>query len=132
MTAGKFTPGSVKGRKIVKAGTHANIAAFLKAMLSGPMTKRQLADTTGIYYDTILGLIATLERENVVHICGWLPDSMGRYQTAIYTLGGGKDAEKPPKQTPAMRSAAYKRRRKAKNDSIYQPKTTFVGGSLWV
>lgn len=127
----KFTPGSTKGRTVVRAGAHSNIAAFLKAMLSGPMTKRQLANATGIYYDTMLSLIAALERENVVHICEWLPDSMGRYQIAVYTLGAGEDAEKPKKQTAAMRSAAYKKRLKAKNDSIYQPKTTFIGVLLW-
>jgi len=131
MTAGKFTPGSTKGRTTVRAGTHANIAAFLKAMLSGPMTKKQLSDATGIYYDTILGLISALKRENVVHVCGWVPDSMGRYQTAIYSLGGGEDEAKPTKQTAAMRNAAYKRRMKAKNEPVFQPKTKFVGGSLW-
>ena len=131
MSQGKFIPGSIKGRKIVRAGSHANIAAFIKVMLSGPMTKKQISDSTGIYYDTVLSLLKALKRENVIHVCDWLPDSMGRFQTAVYSLGGGEDKERPKKQSGSIRTAAYKKRLKAKNEPIFEPKTKFVGGSLW-
>jgi predicted ArsR family transcriptional regulator len=131
MTTSKFTPGSEKGRTVVRAGAHSNIAAFLKAMLSGPMTMYQISEATGIYYDTVTGLMKVLKAENVVHICDWSRDSMGRRQTAVYSLGGGDDAPKSSPKTTNERSAKYKAKTKAQNESIFQPKTTFVGGSLW-
>jgi hypothetical protein len=131
MTAGKFTPGSTKGRKLNLASNHKNIARFIKALLTAPMTRYQLADFTGMHYDTIQRLVKTLKEENVVHICQWNRDSLGRHQNPVYSLGGGVDAEKPPKIPANDRSAKYKRKIRAQNAPVFQPKTKFVGASLW-
>lgn len=127
----KFTPGSKKGRKVVRAQNHGSIARFLKAMLSAPMSCYELVAATGIYYDTIISLIKVLKAEGLVHICDWKQDSLGRYQTAVYSLGAGQDKDKPAPRTMAYRSKKSKAVVKAKNEPIFQPKTTIVGGSLW-
>lgn len=127
----KFTPGSVKGRKVVRAQNHGSIARFLKALLSAPMSLYELEAATGIYYDTIATLMKVLKKEGVVHVCDWKADSLGRYQTAVYSLGAGQDKEKPAPRTNAYRAKKYKAMAVAKNEPIFQPKTTFVGGSLW-
>ena len=126
-----FTPGSKKGRKINSIRKHSNITLFLKALLTAPMTKYQLVEATGMHYDTLQGLMKALKDANVVHICGWARDEIGRSQRPIYSLGGGVDAEKPKRKTMAERSAAYQKRVKARNEPIFEPKTKFVGGSLW-
>jgi hypothetical protein len=41
------------------------------------------------------------------------------------------DAEKPPRIPAKERKAKSKRKLKAENEPIFQPKTTFVGASLW-
>lgn len=126
-----FTPGSVKGRKINSIRKHSNMILFLKALLAAPMTKYQLVEATGMHYDTLQGLMKALKDANVVHICDWAKDELGRHQRPIYSLGGGVDAEKPKRKTSTERSERYKRKMKAKNEPIFQPKTTFVGGRLW-
>jgi hypothetical protein len=128
----KFTPGSEKGRKINLASNHMNIARFIKALLTAPMTRYQLADFTGMHYDTIQRLVKTLKDENVVHICQWNRDALGRHQNPVYSLGGGLDAEKPPRISANERKAKSKRKLKAQNEPVFEPKTKFVGGILWV
>jgi hypothetical protein len=126
-----FTPGSKKGRKVNLASNHMNIARFIKALLTAPMTRYQLADFTGMHYDTIQRLVKTLKDENVVHICQWNRDALGRHQNPVYSLGGGLDAEKPPRISANERKAKSKRKLKAQNEPIFEPKTKFVGASLW-
>jgi hypothetical protein len=131
MNQGKFTPGSTKGRKVNIANNHKNIARFIKALLTAPMTRYQLADFTGMHYDTIQRLVKTLKEENVVHICQWNRDALGRHQNPVYSLGEGMDAEKPPRIPANARSAKYKRKIRAQNEPVFQPKTQFIGGGLW-
>lgn len=131
MKPNKFTPGSTKGRKINLASNHKNVARFIKALLKCPMTYYELAEETGIYYDTITSLMKTLKAEKVVHICDWKADKMGRYQLAVYSLGEGMDKEKPLPLSMSYRQKRYKNALKAQNEPIFQPKTTFVGGGLW-
>ena len=127
----KFTPGSTKGRKINIANNHRNVAMFIKALLTAPMTRHQLTEFTGMHYDTVQRLVKTLKEENVVHICQWSRDSLGRHQNPVYSLGEGLDAEKPPRVPANERKAKSKRKLKAQNEPIFQPKTQFIGGSLW-
>ena len=127
----KFTPGSTKGRKLNLASNHKNIARFIKALLTAPMTRYQLADFTGMHYDTIQRLVKTLKEENVVHICQWSRDSLGRHQNPVYSLGEGMDAERPPRVSMKERKAKSKAKIKAQNKPVFQPKTQFIGGSLW-
>ena len=127
----KFTPGSTKGRKINIANNHRNVAMFIKALLTAPMTRYQLTEFTGMHYDTVQRLVKTLKEENVVHICQWSRDSLGRHQNPVYSLGEGMDAEKPQSIPANDRSAKYKRKIRAQNEPVFQPKTKFVGASLW-
>ena len=126
-----FTHGSTKGRKINLASNHKNVARFIKALLTAPMSRYEIADYTGMHYDTVQRLLKVLKEENVVHIIKWDRDTVGRHQIPIFSLGEGMDAEKPPRISAVERSAKYKRKMKAQNKPIFQPKTTFVGGGLW-
>ena len=128
----KFTPGSEKGRKVNLGNNHRNVAMFVKALITGPMTKTEMAKFTGMHRTTVDRLIFTLKAEDVVHICGWKADTLGRMQTPIYSLGGGLDSEKPKSVSMSLRSEKYRRKMKAKNEPVFEPKTKFVGGGLWV
>jgi hypothetical protein len=126
-----FTPGSEKGRKVNLGNNHRNVALFIKALITAPMTRSAMAEFTGMHRTTIDRLIFTLKAEDVVHICDWKADSLGRMQTPIYSVGGGIDAEKPKRVPMSLRSEKYRRKMKAKNEPVFEPKTKFVGGSLW-
>jgi len=127
----KFTPGSVKGRKVKVANNHKNVAMFIKALLTAPMNLHQIAEFTGMHYDTIHKLMKTLKNENLVHICDWGRDCLGRAQRPVYSLGAGENVARPPKVSAVARTAKYKRKLKAQNEPVFQPKTAFVGGRLW-
>ena len=130
MNSGRLN-GSTPGRKLNTMSNHRNIAMFIKALLTAPMTRYELASFTGMHYDTVQRLLKVLKDENVVHICDWNRDDLGRHQSPVFSLGGGEDAEKPPRIPATERSAKHKRKLKAQNEPTFQPKTTFVGGSLW-
>ena len=127
----KFTGGSEKGRKVNLGNNHRNVALFIKALITAPMTRSAMAEFTGMHRTTIDRLIFTLKAEDVVHICDWKADSLGRMQTPIYSVGGGIDAEKPKGVSMSLRSEKYRRKLKAKNEPVFEPKTKFVGGGLW-
>lgn len=123
--------GSAPGRKLNTMSNHRNIAMFIKALLTAPMTRYEVAAFTGMHYDTVQRLLKVLKANEVVHIIDWKADDLGKKQNALFSLGQGEDAPRPPRLTTAERSAKYKRKLKAQNEPIFQPKTSFVGGSLW-
>lgn len=94
-----------KRRKV----SHVALAQTMKLLLQGPITAHELAEATGIHYVTTSEWLRSLRREGAVHICGWLPDSMGRDVTAVYKMGAGTD--KPRKRmTQAERQARYRKK----------------------
>lgn len=109
--ASQFRPGSVKGRKVNKAGAHQNIVALFKAFMGGPASVRQLSEKTGIFYDTLSVLIKALHQGGVIYIDSWAVDTMGRPVIARYAYGYGVDAIRPKKKTTAERSMKHKRKK---------------------
>ena len=123
--------GSAPGRKLNTMSNHGNIARFIKALLTAPMTRYEIAEFTGMHYDTVQRLLKVLKANDVVYIIDWKADDLGKKQNAVFTLGEGEDAPRPPRKTVAERTAKYKRKLKVKSEPVFQPKTQFIGGILW-
>ena len=96
-----------KRRKI----NHVALAQTIKLLLQGPITAHELAEYTGIHPVTAAEWMRGLRREGVVHVCGWLPDSMGRDATAVFKMGAGRDKPRS-KMTQAERQARYRQKQK--------------------
>jgi len=86
-------------------------AAALERMLRGvPFSSTDIASITGWHLITAARLLRSLHKRQLLHIQGWIPDSMGRDTTAIYAMGARRD--KPKRViTTKERSHAYRVRK---------------------
>jgi predicted ArsR family transcriptional regulator len=87
------------------------LAQTMKMLLDGPVTSHEVAELTGIHPVTASEWMRSLRKEGAVHITGWLPDSMDRDVTAVYSIGPGRDKARR-KLTPAERTARYRQRQR--------------------
>lgn len=120
-------------RQIAPHKTHRWVAKLISELLKGQGTRYELSERTGLHRNYVSRLLAALKEQNCVYIVQWNRDETGRYQQAVFTLGFGEDAPRPPRQTQKERDA--KRYRKMKERKLAEQakpiKTQFVGGSLW-
>lgn len=95
------------------------LAQTMKALLNGPVSSHEIAEITGIHQVTASEWMRSLRKEGAVHITGWLPDSMDRDVTAVYSIGTGKDKARR-KLTPSQRQARHraKKRRMALDQAL--------------
>lgn len=92
---------------------YGNWVRLLETMLSGPVSLRELEAKTRIDYETLRPLIKALHEGGVVYISHWRADSLGRMSIACYQLGFGVDEPKRKPKTPAQRTMAYLKRKRA-------------------
>jgi len=102
---------AVKPLSKLRKVNHRTMAQTLKLLLDGPATAHEVAEHTGIHLITAQEWMRALRKEGVVHIGGWLADSLGRDVTAVYQLGKGKDKPRH-KFTHAERQARHRARKK--------------------
>lgn len=102
---------------------YGNWVSLLDAMLSGPVSLRDLVAKTGVNYETLRPLINALHEGGVVYVSHWRADSMGRMSIACYQLGFGVDALKRKPKTPSQRTRDYVKRKLAAQERPLQPAT---------
>jgi len=102
---------AVKPLTKLRKVNHRTMAQTLKILLDGPATAHEVAEHTGIHLITAQEWMRALRKEGVVHIGGWLADSLGRDVTAVYQLGKGRDKPRH-KFTHAERQARHRARKK--------------------
>lgn len=91
-----------------------SFALMVRSLCDGPKTLHQVAEATGLHVWTVRQYVKALHKQEVIHIKGWIPDSMDRDVTAIYAWGMGIDmprrcmtgAEKQRKRRQRLREAA--------------------------
>jgi hypothetical protein len=77
-------------------------------------TVPDLSEQCGIYRSVLYRMLKTMRKQCAVHVCGWERDALGRY-VAVWTLGEGKDARKPP---PLPRDGTMRMKRTATNKAM--------------
>lgn len=87
-----------------------NLAKWLRLLLSRPRTLREMADGTGMHYETLRTTVNTLHDEGVLHVATWREDTMGRQTVAVYALGFDSDVPRRKAKTQAQRTQKYKRK----------------------
>lgn len=75
--------------------SHLSLVRMIKAMQEEPLTVYELAEASGLTPVTVRQYVLTMHREKACHVGHWEQDGRGRYSTAAYVLGKGKDAAKP-------------------------------------
>lgn len=81
-------------------------------LAGGDTTAYQLHKAAGLHPESARIVLRNLHKRNVVHICGWLKDSMNRDAVPVYRLGAGDDVPKE-KSTSAERMRRYRAKLKA-------------------
>lgn len=117
----KPTPPRTKGMRIVRV-TPLTTAILIAALTEGTRTFQELAEHTGLHYNTVRDYCHALHKHKVIHITEWQQDAKGRDALRIYLLGPGTDAKRKA-LTPAQRG---KRSRHNKRQLAQQAALTFV------
>ena len=76
-----------------------------------------IVDVTGLHNTTAARLVHALHAERLVHIGGWIQDTLGRDQTPVYHLGEGDDVPRR-KQSGATRNRLYRARQRTNQKEI--------------
>ena len=104
-------------RKYIRVNALAQ-AHLVRLLLEGDVTCHDLAEEAGLHYATVLQYVLqyvrALRKVGVVHVTGWLPDSLGRHTTMVLRLGKGKDAPRVRKTKAEKMQQYHKRQRDAK------------------
>lgn len=104
----------MKTKKPTDRISHKLLSKTLALLLRGPVTVNDLMLAANIHNITAQRWLRELKKQNVVHICMWLPDTLGRDAIPLYALGEGNDAQRKS-MTGAQRAALFRARKKLKN-----------------
>lgn len=89
-SAGRRPPGT-KNRAMCKVNAMSQ-AQLIKALVPGDLTIQELAEVSGLHYQTVRGYLLELWKVGAIHIARWDQDGRGRHIIRVYKLGPGKDA----------------------------------------
>lgn len=70
-------------------------------------TVSEVAEQSGMRYNTVRKLVRALHRRGVLRIALWKRDGIGRERLPVYIVGKGPDAVRPPGMTQAERAQRY-------------------------
>ena len=90
---------------------HIKMARTIAVLNRGPTTAAQLSVEAGVHLVTAQSWLRELRKQGVVRVSQWLPDSLGRDSTPVYTLGEGEDLPRR-KTTRAEIMKRYREKRR--------------------
>lgn len=111
-------------------------ATEVRSMLKdyGPLTATQMVERCDIKSNTLRHNVDRLHAAGELHVAGWTEPQRSCQASAIFALGAGQDAPKPPKKpktrTPKVTKAqeAEKWVRTEGLQMVYPIKSVFAGG----
>jgi transcriptional regulator with XRE-family HTH domain len=89
-----------KGVKQIKINA-LSFAKLTALMLDGGLTRKEMAEETGLHYVTILRYCRGLRKEGILRIDGWRTDAYGRMNVATYKLVPARTRRRPSR--PSVR-----------------------------
>lgn len=114
MTAKTMPPGGARAPK--NRMTPDQLAHLLELMLTPRYTTKELAQLTGLAYNTVVKYTAALHARHVIHISGWKRDALGRARDRLWEFGPGVDKPRP-KLTGAQKARKMRARRAAAKEA---------------
>lgn len=83
-------------------------ASLLRLLMGGSYSLYEMADKTGMDYETVRPFVNELHAAGVVHITDWRRRANVARWTALYTLGTSIDAPKPKPLNGTKRTRKYR------------------------
>ena len=84
------------------------VGHMLRGIQDGCHTLYELAEMSGLQYQTVLHYCNTLHKLKVIHICDWREDVRGARTLRVYAMGDDLDAPKPKRKTDKEVCARYR------------------------
>lgn len=81
------------------------------------VTAAQLSVAVGVHLITAQSWLRELRANRVIHVAGWLPDSLGRDSTPVYRLGDGVDVARRKTSRSEINRRYLERKREAARNS---------------
>ena len=94
-----------------------SFALLTKHLLDGDLTRKELAEETGLHYVTVLRYCRALRKVGALYINDWRTDARGNSNVAVFKSGSKPDAPKR-KKSKAEIGRDY-RQRKAMKELIH-------------
>jgi hypothetical protein len=91
--------------------SHGILARTLSLLQRGTVTPYTISTECGVHLTTAQAWLRTLYEEHTIHISGWIPDTLGRDVTPVYSLGAGDDTPRKRK-TRSQIMKEYRQRKK--------------------
>lgn len=89
------------------------MAKVTALLIDGGLSRKDLAEETGLHYVSVLRYCRALRKEGILYIADWLPDARGRKAIPAYKLGRRPDVPKAKKSAEQI-SKDYRARLKMK------------------
>lgn len=89
-------------------------AEMIRLLVDGPCSCADLVEELGLSHTTIAEYLAALHKRGLLHIASWMLVPPKNTRKPVYAWGPGRDAKRPPWQTPAERQLAYRDRKRAR------------------
>lgn len=93
--------------------SHAVLTQTMQLLLQGTVTAQQLSSHTGVHLVTAQEWLRALKAGAIIHVVGWLQDSLGRDAIPVYGMWKGVDKPRA-KMSRAEISKRYRERQKEK------------------
>jgi hypothetical protein len=93
--------------------SHEVLAKTMQLLLQDDVTAQQLSSHTGVHLITAQEWLRALRVQGVIHVAGWLQDSLGRDAIPVYGMGNMPNQPRA-KMTRAEISRRYRERQKEK------------------
>ena len=88
------------------------VSHMLRGIQDGCHTMYDLAEMSGLQYQTVLHYCKTLHKQKVIHICDWSEDARGARILRVYAMGTDKDVPKPKALSGKEVCARYRAKKK--------------------
>lgn len=85
-------------------------ALMMRMLMDDEVTRSDIVESIGLHHMTVSQYIEQLRRKRVVRISAYYRDKRGQGWVPHYTMNSEQlpDAKRPPKQTSADKSRAYR------------------------
>ena len=75
-------------------------------------TVPEVAEQSGLGYNTVRKLVRALHRRRIVRVALWRRDSLGRARNPVWIVGSGQDSSRPPGMSLEERVRRYDDKRR--------------------
>lgn len=106
------------GRRRGVRSHHVATALLFRHLLDGELTCKELAESSGLHYQTVLEVCAELHTQGVIFVSHWQKN--GRHPMKVYKVGAGEKDARYKKVTGVEAKRNYESRKRQTASPLLQ------------